>query len=282
MLTRAEKWMLGTAWAAIAVAAVEGARQIRRIPAVEPSVVALEKRFDAGRRAKAEPVPADGSLARWTRGQSWLAEGRLAAPLAGYFAPEIVDRTTERGVRNVPFLPSASEVAATADLDGVALRWSLVRPWAPLEPHERQVWVEPAGLRIGRRGPSGEFEPVAALDAKATSWRDAEAAPGRTWEYRVAVDGPSAARRVPTSDTAAAATPGHRRARLTGGDATVALVRVETYDRASRAWTGRDATMRSGSELWPGGPRLVRLWFAGFDLKAELAWPDGRTTEIER
>lgn len=282
MLTRNETWMLGAAWAAIAGLGLAGASKVRQIPAVEPEVIRLEQRFEKERTARSGPVPGDDTSRRWREGQSWLAEGRKAPPLAAMFAPEVIEKTTPPGVREIPVLPSAAAVTAAGDLDGVLVRWSLVDAPLSLEPHERRVKATPAALRIERREPSGEFRPVATLDAKATSWRDAEAAPGRSWEYRVVVEGDPKARRVETPARATAATPDHRRTRLVGGDASVALVRVETYDRGTKAWSGREAPVRTGTELWTGGPRLARLWFAGFELKAELAWPDGRSTELDR
>ena len=281
MLTRNERWMLGAAWAAIAALGLAGASKVRQIPDVEPEVVRLEQRFEKDRTARSGPVPSDDSCRRWREGQSWLAEGR-SAPQAAYFVPEVVEKITPPGVRDVPVLPSAAAVTAAGDLDGVLVRWSLSDAPLALKPYERRTRAEPSALRIERREPSGGFRPVATLDAKATSWRDAEAAPGRSWEFRVVVEGDPKARRVETPDRAAAATPAHRRTRLVGGDAAVALVRVETYDRGTKAWSGRETPVRTGTELWAGGPRLARLWFAGFELKAELAWPDGRSTELDR
>ena len=282
MLTRSEKWMLGAAWAAIAAAGALGVSKVRRIPAVDPEVVALERRIDVERRARAGAVPADESYRRWREGQSLLAEGRKAPPLAAVFVPDVVASTRPLPPRPVPVLPAPQGVSAAGDLDGVLVRWSLAAIWVPLAPHERAVAAAPTALRLERREPSGGFKTVATLDPKTTSWRDAEAAPGRTWEYRVVVEGPSDARRPEAEGRATAGTPGHRRARLTGGDASVALVRVETYDRAAKGWSGRDVPLRPGAELWSGGPRLSALRFAGFELKATLAWPDGRETELGR
>lgn len=279
MTTRSEKWMLGAAWAAIAALGVAGASKVRNIPDVEPAVVAIEKGLEAARKAPAGPVPSaprDG-IPR----DPWMAELRQAPPLAAMFVPDFVVKTTPPGDIDVLVLPSPDRVTATGDLDGVLVRWSLVDAPLALKPHERRVRATPTALRI-ERVESGRLATAATLDAKATSWRDAEAAPGRSWEYRVVVEGPEKARRVETPDRATAVTPSHRRARLVGGDAAVALVRVETYDRAAKAWTGRETPLRPGAELWAGGPRLSRLWFAGFDLKAELAWPDGRSTELDR
>lgn len=280
MLTRSEKQVLGAAWAAIAALGVAGASRIREIPDLEPEVVRLERRFEEQKKARSAAVPADESYRRWQARQSWLAEGRNA-PQAAYFVPELVEKTTLPPDRDVPVLPSAAHVTAAGDLDGVLVRWSLVDAPLSLKRYERRVRATPTAVRI-ERVESGKLVTAATLDAKATSWRDAEAAPGRSWEYRVVVEGPADARRVETPDRARAATPGHRRARLVGGDAAVSVVRVETYDRRTKAWSGRETPMRAGAELWAGGPRLSRLWFAGFELKAELAWPDGRTTELDR
>ena len=279
MLTRSEKWMLGAAWAAIAVAAVAGLSKVRRMPAVDPAVVELERRFEKERLRPAGAVPEDDSDARWRRGRDLLAEGRKAPPLAAVFLPEFVEKTTPPGIVEVPVLPSPATVTAAGDLDGVVVRWSLADAPLALKPNERRAHATPAGIRLERREPAGEFRTVATREATASTWRDAEAAPGRTWEYRVVVEG--AGRQAPAPDRASAATPEGRRARLVGGDAAVALVKVETYDRAAKGWSGRERPLRAGAELWPGVPRLERLRFAGFDLRAVLAWPDGRTTELD-
>ena len=75
-------------------------------------------------------------------------------------------------------------------------------------------------------------------------------------------------------------TPSNRRARLLGGDAKVAIVQVETYQRAGRTWAGTSRTARPGDELWPGGWTLSGLAFKGFTLVARVDVGDGRTQDL--
>jgi hypothetical protein len=275
-----DRWILTVAWALIATAGAAGLHKISRIPAMDAGIAArcegLRRAMDHG---PAEPAPLDDSLLRVMRQWSFNAEGKQPHPLATWFAPRILERVVEHPPKTVPVQPWFATPEAKASIDGTALTWTLARKPVPLSKYEAAKDVAPTGLRI-ERNQGGGWKEVAKLDAKATSWKDVETSARTTYSYRVKLVAPEGARKALDGPEVEARTPSDRRARLLGGDAKVAILKLETYDRKSGTWVGRDATVRPGGELWAGGWKLTGLRFKGFLLVAEAVDEDGRAVEL--
>ncbi|HEX7900756.1 MAG TPA: hypothetical protein VF950_23560 [Planctomycetota bacterium] len=275
-----DRWILTTAWALIATAGAAGLWKTSKIPAMDAEIARqcerLRKEMSDG---PVDPVPPDHSLALVGRQWKFEAEGVRPHAKAAYFAPRIVERTVPGIPVDVAVMALTATPAAKASLDGATVTWTLAKGPVALKPRERAKDVAPTGLRVERNDGSG-WKEVAKLDAKAASWKDVETAPRRTYAYRVKLDAPKEARAAADGPEAEARTPSDQRARLVGGDAKVAIFKVETYQRKSGSWVGRDVTVRPGDELWPGGWKLTGLRFKGFALVAEAVVEDGRAVEL--
>ncbi len=279
MLTRADRWILAGAWLLIATAGAAGAWKISRIPALDPATArTMEDLRQRIRDAAVEPPPPLKRMPNW----AYVSADAPEAPLFGAtLLPRIVARVEPRPPVDVDVQPLAAALQAKASLDGVALTWTLEPAPVKLESHERPKTVPAAGLRIERSTDGQAWEVVARPAPKAGSWMDAKAAPRMSYAYRVIVEPPEKAKSAAQGGSVAEArTPSDRRARLIGGDAKVAILRVEAYNRGSRAWEGRERTVRPGEELWPGGWKLSGLRFKGSVLVAEAVVEDGRPLEL--
>lgn len=280
MLTRADRWMLAGAWLLIATAGAAGAWKISRIPALDPATArTLAKVQRRMRDAAVEPPPPLKRMPNW----AYVSGDVPEAPLYGAtLLPRIVARVEPLPPVDVDVQPLAAVPQAKASLDGVALTWRLEAAPVHLEPRERAKKAVPAtGLRIERSTDGLAWKEVARSAPKAGNWLDATAAPRTSYAYRVILEKPDQVRTAKQGDSVAEArTPSDRRARLVGGDAKVAILRVEAYNRGSRAWEGRERTARPGDELWPGGWRLSGLRFKGSVLVAEAVVEDGRPLEL--
>ena len=280
MLTHANRWILAGAWALVGTAAAAGSWRISRIPARDPeterAMADVRKRME---KTDVEPPPPrkpDGC------GPMLYVDAPPAPPHAGTLRPRFVVEVRPAPLKDVAVQPLVERPKAEASIDGAALTWTTAPRKLELGPYERGVNVKPAGLRIERSADGKTWTEVARLAADVAAWVDAGAAPRMSYAYRVILE--PAANVVKAAEqgtsTAEALLPSGMRARLVGGDAKVAILRVETYNRKSRTWSGRDRTARPGDELWPGGWKLTGLKFTGFRLTAEAVVEDGRTLEL--
>ena len=276
-----DRWILTTAWALIATAGAAGLSKIREIPKLDPEVAAQRERIrqEIDHGVVEGPGGPDLSLARLHEQWRFQAEGLRPPEDAGRFDPRVVERTVPGIPVEVTVMALSATPAAKAALDGTTLTWTLAKGPVALKPRERAKDVAPTGLRVERNDGAG-WKEVAKLDAKTTTWKDVETAPRTSYAYRVKLDAPATARTASDGPEVEARTPTDKRVRLIGGDAKVAIVRVETYDRKSGKWLGRDATARAGGELWPGGWKLTGLRFKGFVLVADAVDEDGRAAEL--
>lgn len=274
-----DRWILWTAWTLIIGAGAAGLSRISKIEKIDPEVAAQKKRLaDEELRKTPQVLPEDKSLARL--GEQWRrfdAEGkRFQLP---YFEPKEVVTSKEGLPIDVNVQPWFATPEAAGSLDGVKLTWTLAKGPVELGPRERAKDVAPTGLRIWKLE-NKEWKEVAKLDVKATSWADVEAAASAAHQYRVTLDAPEKAKAAKDGPSREARTPSNRRVKLVGGDATIAIVRVETYNRKTKAWEGRESTAKPGDLLWPGGWKLTGLRFKGFVLVADVVGDDGRAAEF--
>jgi hypothetical protein len=279
MLSNSSRWILAGAWTLIAAAGILGQRAIARIPALDPVTEATlrEVRWTMDHAPIATP-PLMKRPAAWAM---VTADVEATHPFGATLSTWIYEEIRPKPIEDVLVQPHYAVAEAKASLDGVALSWTLSRGSVELEKHQRAKDVKAAAVRIERKTGAGAWKEVARLAPETRAWMDAEVAAGTSPIYRVRLVKPGEVRA--TEDVGAdveARTPSDRRARLIGGDAKVAIVRVEAYNRKTRAWSGPDRTVRPGEEMWPGGWTLTGLKFKGFGLVAEAAVGDGRTVEL--
>ena len=276
-----DRWILTTAWALIVTAGAAGLSKIREIPKLDPEVAAHRERIDRqiGQEGCGDFVAPDLSLARFHEQWRFQAEGTRPKKGCDWFEPRGVERPVPGPIEDVPVMALSATPAAKPALDGTTLTWTLAKGHVALKTRQRAKDVAPTGLRVERNDGTG-WKEVAKLDAKAATWKDVETAPRTSYAYRVKLDAPAMARTAADGPDVDTRTLSDRRVKLIGGDAKVAIVRVETYDRKSGKWLGRDATVRPGGELWPGGWKLTGLRFKGFVLVAEAVDEDGRAAEL--
>ena len=278
MLTSTNRWILAVAWTLIAAAGALGLRGIARIPQRDTDADAAMRDLQR-RRAEAaveNPPPLKTP-------PTWNYVSPEPEPVSAHAAtlrPRVTAEPRPKPPVDVPVMPFYAVAVATASLDGVTLSWTLVRGPVALERHERPKDTTAAAVTVERRTDAG-WKEVARLEAKATSWKDVDAPPAAGLAYRVRLVAPETAKATPAvGPDAETRTPSNIRARLVGGDTKVALLRVETYNRTSRTWSGKERPVRPGEAIWPGGWTLVGLKFRGFGLVAEAATGDGRTVEL--
>ncbi len=223
----------------------EIAREMARLHHPVPDIRVGIPVFDPG--AGRVPGPADG----WAPG-----EGPIERP------PPPVP---------VPVLPGADAVSARATLDEVTVAWRLVRREIPLGTHEVRKESPPRALVLERRAGEGEYREIAVLDPGRLSHVDGDVAPGIAYLYRLRVRGidRDGEKTIEPGTETGARVPSHVRVKLIGGDAQVAIFRVETYDRRTRSWSAREAAARPGGEIGRSGWALRALRFRKSTLEAD-------------
>lgn len=282
MLTSANRWILAGAWALILAGGALGLRGIARGAARDTEADRVMR--DVRRKMAGAPVvPPPPMKAPVVWGYVTAEPAPLPAD-AGWLTAQ--EHATPRPLeeKSVPVLALYAVPQAAGSLDGVALTWTYAQGAVTLARHERAKDVAPAAVTVERRTGAG-WTVIARLKPEATSWTDVEAPADARSAYRVRVVAPAEPKELRVTAAvgrdAEARTPSNRRARLVGGDAAVALLKVETYDRKARAWAaGAPRPVRPGEAIWPGGWTLKGLTFRGFRLVAEAAVGDGRTVEL--
>jgi hypothetical protein len=288
-MTNLDRWILGSCGLAIAASAAVGVALTAQRPAVEPWVKDAQGWFDRERMTVKDPPPArTSSPDPWSRTR---AGRERTSSWAMYGAPAIVEGPPKTvDPVEVRIDPVAVPAVEGSGLGGVTVSWTLKDPVVRLEPHEKPKPAEAKGFTIERSRDGGPFEQVATVDRKERSWMDREAPWRATVRYRVLVNGLMEPRarweksgreiRIPWEPgTAEARTPSPFRVKLVGGDARIGIFRVETYDRAAKAWKGREHPVRPSGEIGPSGWRLAALAFEKSSLAAE-AVDDGGVTRV--
>lgn len=275
-MTRLDRAILLSAWAVILGCGVAGVWANSKRPRILPQLVKLEEWVEQERLGIKEPPPPyvpvgppgfDGRL-----GMICPRSGPYLARVVAVAPPERLER------EDVEILCRPVIYSEAADLDGARIAWQHGCDRATLLPHERRMEGPVTRIVVERAERTGEFRPVAELGPQAESYADPSAAPGQEYRYRVRFEGMETRIRggkyvrEDASKAAESGTlrlpPAHR-VRLVGGDARLAVVRVETYDRRRKAWSSKDLTVRPGEAIGPTGWRLEALRFEKSTLTAE-------------
>ena len=130
------------------------------------------------------------------------------------------------------------------------------------------------------------LEWVAELKPEARTWTDLSAEPRQTYRYWVTVTGLETVRSdrsgalVEVSNKpdrpVSASSPSATRVKLVGGDPTHALLQVERYDRAKKAWVAGSPFLAVPGEKVAGtGWSLQGVRFEKFTLVADATDDDG-------
>lgn len=288
-MTTLDRWLLWSAALAIAACVAVGGWAISSRPEVAPWMECLEGRVRDERAVAKDPAPTSHALEKFQRNWEVRAGTTSAGGASFYIIPQV------RISAPPPPVGAALAIAPAAVIDPASLKgelgrtelsWSLSDPPLRLEPHEARSRAEVKALVIERRRGDGAFEPVARLDGKARSFTDTSVEPTRTYSYRVVVESAadracgSCDRPIPGTGTAEESPevrlPLPWRFRLLGGDAKVAIVRVETWEKG--AWGAKQHTVRPGQRVGTTGFSLITLRFEKSTLVADLA--DGASGDV--
>ncbi|HVR84572.1 MAG TPA: hypothetical protein VMU54_09690 [Planctomycetota bacterium] len=279
-----DTWLLTGAWVAMAAAGAFSLYKVAQTSRIDPTVARLVQDLEeaqTGRGPKPMPEP--------------LPRIRLPDidPRAGCFVP---DEGSSRfhpkfrmieiphPVGDILVLPVPVMETAKADLDGACISWKTV-----LQDVERRSWMrpkeaKPSGFTVMRESPPGLPQAIAELGPAARSFADPSTEPRRTYHYWVVLKGLETDRSnddgnlIPVAKKAdrpaSAKAPSAVRLKLVGGDKTHGVLRVETYDRAKKAWGGRTALTAPGERVAGTGWSLKGLHFEEFTLVADLTDDD--------
>ncbi len=271
-MTRTDRWIVAGAWAVLGACALAGTWKISRAPRVESWVVREEARWKAESR-KLHHAPPARTFPEWEAPKAELrGGGARVEPFAASIFPSI--KYVEIPLREVTvrLLPAAVYDSSSADQDGVLLEWKLEDLAGETAPaNVRRTRSKPAAILVERAAAGEPRRAVASLEGAATRFIDRTAEPNRAYRYWVVVTGPETrlegrdglqelpdARREPPAAAALRTPPAHR-VGVIGGDARVAVLRVERYDRETKAWVPRVLSVKPGERLGTSGWTLEAL-----------------------
>lgn len=277
-----DQWLLTGAWAAMAATGAFSLYKVSESPKVDPTIAELADKLTKA-RGKEIPVPPMPPTFEPPRG-----------PVAGYVTPEepqtrfrsrLVGTPVDPKPITVQVLPFPVMGSATPDLNGVVVRWSTEQRAVPLLVKMTAVAAKPSGFSVWRQTGDQPKAKIADLPAGATSYTDLSAEPRQTYFYWVSLTGAETTRadrsgRMQETTNLAdspvkAVTPRNTRMTLIGGDRKHAVLKVETYDRAKKAWTGKTAMVSPGETIPGMGWSLKSLRFDEFTLVAGVTDDDG-------
>lgn len=283
-----DKWML---WGAAGVMAAVGSfsiYKIRQTPAVEPDIVRLEKALDVPAAKVSYPAPAAPKIpSSVTCGPILVEAGRVPMKdWTGFVATKAVGIPVPPTPQPVFILPQpVMQREAVADLDGITISWTLKAAEGDLQDWMKRKEAKPTGFVITRQREGGPVERLATLNADARSYTDLSVEPRKTYRYWIALTGqetdlehrPLKLVEATRSDARPAESriPSGVRMKLIGGDATIATLKMETYDRQQKKWVSKMTTAAPGREIGTSGWTLKALHFDKFTLVADLLDADG-------
>ena len=286
-----DKWLLTGAWALMAgVGAFSIYRQVQA-PKVDSTILTLTEELTKKEKGSTGQGPKD-PLPKMPRYDQVIRSGYVEPfPRVMEFHPREVTRYTPVVPVTVKVLPVPVLGTIKSDLDGVVLHWSLKQPQVDLLEKMTAVPAQPVNFVVLRGSAEGDLKPLITLQSDARSYTDLSADPRKTYLYKVSLTGMEtvrydrSGRMVEVTNLAEsplkATTPANVRLKLVGGDATHALVRVETYDRTVKKWVGKAPVLSTPGEKVAGtGWAIKGLRFNASTLVADVMDDDGVVTSL--
>lgn len=285
MLTSKDRWILAGAWGAILASGLGGVLWIQAT------------KMEPGAFTAAPPAP-DKPAVR-TKGRDYLAEtsGKFGAsprvrlpvtPYVGCITSEVI-------IVEGPEQPVTVKVPPTllysgkVEMDRATLAWTLKAPKLVQAKLRKEEASAPRAIVILRRCDIGEWEPVAVLDPKASSFEDREVQPNRSYLYSIRLRAEEGVITYKESHVriedkegegrVEGEVPSWHKVRLIGGDTEHAILGVETYNPGKARWEPKVLRASPGQPIGATGWTLDRMWFDRFTLKA--AATDDRSVKRE-
>jgi len=279
-----DQWLLTGAWAAMAAAGALSIYKGSQTPVIDPGISKLCSELKARENAPGGSAP-NGRLAFLVPAGP-VSDVRPAPAEAPLFRTAAVGQPVDPKEIRVKVLPFPVMLSIKSDLDGTVLTWTTEERPVELLPKMIRVAAEPATVSVFRQLGDNAPEKVADLGPKARSWTELSAKPGWTYRYWVTLTGQETVRSdrsgalveiTNKADRSLEATaPSATRVKLIGGDKTHAFMKVETYDRAKKAWVALAPVQTGPGEKVAGtGWQLRGLRFDGFTLVADVTDDDG-------
>ncbi|HLY09751.1 MAG TPA: hypothetical protein VKW04_10645 [Planctomycetota bacterium] len=276
------KWYLTGAWAAMAAVGAYSLYKGSESPAIDPTIARLCRDLDQAQRQGPNRQYAPDPLPQVPNPRGpWDRVGYVSPPEGSdTFHTKCVGTSVVPKTRPILVLPYPVMVSGTGDQDGASLTWTTEdravdhRPW--MIPRA----ATPSGFAVLRQSPRGPAQKIAELGPSARSYTDPSTEPHTEYLYWVTLTGLETDRSntdgtLRTGTTIAdrpvqVRTPSATRLKLIGGGKTQAVLRMDTYDRATKAWVSRTLLAAPGELVAGTGWSLKTLRFDEFTLVADV------------
>jgi hypothetical protein len=280
-----DQWLLTGAWAAMAAAGALSIYKGSQTPAIDPGISKLCGELKALEHGSACYAPNNKRLAFLVPAGP-VSDVRPAPAESSLFRTVAVGHPVDPPVINAKVLPFPVMLSVKSDLDGTVLTWTTEEREVELLRKMNRVAAVPSNFSVFRQHGLEDPEKVADLGPKVRSWNDLSAKPGWTYRYWVTLTGIETVRSDrsgasveitnKTDRSLEATAPAAMRMNLIGGDKTHAFMRIETYDRAKKAWVAKTPVQAVPGEKVAGTGWLLKgLRFDGFTLVADVMDDDG-------
>jgi hypothetical protein len=280
-----DKGWLTAAWVAIAAASAFSLYKVSRTSEIDLTIGQRVRDLDEAehRRSPGNPQP----LLPVVPDRPIPSRAGFITPDEGStrFHPKFVGIAVPPKDRCILVLPVPVMENATADLDGASITWRTQQEEVEHKPWMIPKAAAPTGFIVMRESQLGQPERIAELGPADRSFRDLSTKPRKTYNYWVVLKGLETDRSnndgtlLPVTHQAdrpvSAQTPAAERLKLLGGDKTHAVLRVESYDRAKKAWVGRTVLTASGEKVDGTAWSVQGLHFDEFTLVADVTDDDG-------
>lgn len=280
-----DQWVLTGAWMAMAATGAFSLYKGSESPKVDPAIAGLCKEVTALQDGASKHGPNDRVLP-FIDPFGPVTEVHPAPDGSSSFSTRAEGHSVDPKSVQVKVLPFPAMQAARADLDGTVVTWVLEDRAVELLRNMTRVPAKPAKLSVFRQKGEEAPEAVAELKPEARTWTDLSAEPRQTYRYWVTVTGLETVRSDRSGSLVevtnkpdrpvSASSPSATRVKLVGGDATHALLQVEKYDRAKKAWVAGSPFLAAPGEKVAGTGWSIRgVRFEKFTLVADATDDDG-------
>lgn len=192
----------------------------------------------------------------------------------GYLQPKVIVVEKDPIYKQV-LMPAVLLYSGAVEIDRSLLTWKLI----PVDPKFQGIKSTPKAILIHRQVDGGEIERIAVLEPKAVTYEDRDVLPGRSYRYWVLLHGmeglqvdinPPPLVDKPGEGVVEGRTPEWIKIHLVGGDASRAIMNVETYNPLKGRWETTVAQAAVGQPIGRTGWTLERTRFDRFTLIAEV------------